>query len=340
MVESAVKVFEAMREVNVRPDSFSYNTVIKGYCKVGKTRKALEMIREMEAGDDGRNVGPDKVSYMTVMQACYGEGDVDCCVSLYHEMNEKGLVVPPHAYSLVVCGLCRQGKVVEGLNVFEEMRRDSCRANKAVYTALIYGYEKTGNVDGTMRLFERMRQEGIKLDEVTYGAIVNGLCKGGRVEEALGYLEFCKENGVMVNAMIDEALALFKWMEEEGCEQTVYTYIILISELFKVHRNEEALNLWDMMIDKCITPNVACFRALSMGLCFSDKVKEACKLADGIVDKGREISGKVRTLIINALRKAGNADLAIRLMYSKIGIEHDWMHSLKKRVKFQTLIDS
>ncbi|KAL4305771.1 hypothetical protein AHAS_Ahas16G0111600 [Arachis hypogaea] len=290
MVESAVKVFEAMREVNVRPDSFSYNTVIKGYCKVGKTRKALEMIREMEAGDDGRNVGPDKVSYMTVMQACYGEGDVDCCVSLYHEMNEKGLVVPPHAYSLVVCGLCRQGKVVEGLNVFEEMRRDSCRANKAVYTALIYGYEKTGNVDGTMRLFERMRQEGIKLDEVTYGAIVNGLCKGGRVEEALGYLEFCKENGVMVNAV------------DKGCPR------ILIAIM---HLSMDGV-----------------------------KVKEACKLADGIVDKGREISGKVRTLIINALRKAGNADLAIRLMYSKIGIEHDWMHSLKKRVKFQTLIDS
>ncbi|RYR40821.1 hypothetical protein Ahy_A09g046565 isoform D [Arachis hypogaea] len=423
MVESAVRVFEAMREVNVRPDSVSYNTVIKGYCKVGKTRKALEMIREMEAGDDDGNVGPDKVSYMTVMQACYGEGDVDCCVRLYHEMKEKGLVVPPHAYSLVVCGLCRQGKVVEGLNVFEEMRRDSCGANKAVYTALIDGYAKTGNVDGAMRLFERMRQEGIKPDEVTYGAIVNGLCKGGRVEEALGYLEFCKENGVMVNAVfysslidglgkagrvdeaeklfyemvdkgcppdsycynalidgwckggrIDEALALFQRMEEEGCEQTVYTYTILISELFKVHRNEEALKLWDKMIDKGITPNVACFRALSIGLCLSGKVarackildelapmgivletayedminvlckagrvKEACKLADGIVDRGREIPGKVRTLMINALRKAGNADLAIRLMHSKIGIGYDRMRSVKKRVKFQTLIGS
>ncbi|KAL4305767.1 Pentatricopeptide repeat-containing protein [Arachis hypogaea] len=348
MVESTVRVFEAMREFNVRPDLVCYNMVVKGYCKV---------------------------SYMTVMQACYGEGDVDCCVRLYHEMKEKGLVVPPYAYSFVVCELCRQGKVVEGLNVFEEMRRDSCGANKAVYTAFIDGYAKTRNVDGAIRLFERMRQEGIKPDEVTYGAIVNGLCKGGRVEEALGYLEFCKENGVVVNAvfysslidglgkagrvdeaekLIDEALVLFKWMEEEGCEQTVYTYTVLISELFKVHRNEEALKLWDMMIDKGITPNVACFRALSIGLCLSGKVarackildelapmrivletayedminvlckagrvKEACKLADGIVDRCREISGKVRTLMINALSKVGNADLAIWLMHSKIGI--------------------
>ncbi|XLT23620.1 hypothetical protein HN873_054912 [Arachis hypogaea] len=189
MVESVVRIFEAMREVNVRPDSVSYNTVIKGYCKVGKTRKALEMIREMEVGDDGGNVGPDKVSYMMAMQACYGEGEVDCCVRLYHEMKEKG-----------------QSKVVKGLNVFDEIRRDSCGANMAVYTALIDGYAKTGNVDGETMLFERMRHEWIKPNEVTYGAIVNGLCKGGRMEEALGYLEFCKENGVVVNAVFYSSL--------------------------------------------------------------------------------------------------------------------------------------
>ena len=128
------------------------------------------------------------------------------------------------------------------------------------------------------------------------------------------------------------------------------------------------------MIDKGVTPNAACFRALSIGLCLSGKVaracrvldelapmgivlerayedmigvlckagrvKEACKLADGIVDRGREIPGKVRTVLINALRKAGNADLAIKLMHSKIGIGYDRMRSVKKRVKFQTLFDS
>jgi pentatricopeptide repeat protein len=162
-------------------------------------------------------------------------------------------------------------------------------------------------------------------------------------------------------------------MEHDGCEQTVYTFTILISELFRVHKNEEALKMWDLMIDKGITPNVACFRALSIGLCLSGKVarackvldelapmgvvletayedmigalckagrvKEACKLADGIVDRGREIPGKIRTVMIHSLRKAGNVDLAIKLMHSKIGIGYERMRSVKKRVKFQTLVD-
>lgn len=65
------------------------------------------------------------------------------------------------------------------------------------------------------------------------------------------------------------------------------------------------------------------------------RIKEACKLADGIVDRGREIPGRVSTILINALRKAGSADLAMKLMHGKIGNGYDIMDSIKRRVKFR-----
>uniref|UniRef100_A0A0V0HUZ0 Putative pentatricopeptide repeat-containing protein, mitochondrial-like n=1 Tax=Solanum chacoense TaxID=4108 RepID=A0A0V0HUZ0_SOLCH len=196
-------------------------------------------------------------------------------------------------------------------------------------------------------------EKGCTRDSYCYNALIDALAKNGK---------------------IDEALVLFKRMEDEGCDQTVYTYTILISGMFKEHQNEEALKLWHMMIDKGITPNAASFRALSTGLCLSGKVarackildelapmgviletafedminvlckagriKEACKLADGIVDRGREIPGKVRTVLINALRKTGNADMAVKLMHSKIGIGYDRMGSIKRRVRFRVLVES
>jgi len=143
--------------------------------------------------------------------------------------------------------------------------------------------------------------------------------------------------------------------------------------LFKEHKNEEALKFWDSMIDKGITPTAAAFRVLANGLCLSGKFsrawrildelapmgvipdtahedminvlcktgrfKQACKLADGIVQKGREIPGRVRTMMINALRKAGNTDLAFKLVHSKIGIGYERSGSIKRRVKFQTLFE-
>ncbi|KAL8511022.1 hypothetical protein ACS0TY_017740 [Phlomoides rotata] len=417
-IESAERVLEVMENGIVKPDVVTYNTMIKGYCKSGNVKKAIEMFQDMEV----KKVEPDKITCLTLMQACYSKEDYDFCLKLYNEMQDKGVDIPPHAYSLLICGLCKEWKSMEGYTVFEHMLAKGCKPNVAIYTALIDAYAKIRNLDMAMGLFQRMQSEGFVPDEVTYGVVINGLCKSGRCGEAIQWFEYCKRNHVSINAVIysslidglgkagrleeaeklfeemvekgcpadsycynalidalvkngkvDEALSLFKKMEDEGCDQTVYTFTILIDGLFKERRNEEALKLWDLMIGKGISPTAASFRALSTGLCLSGKVGrackildelaptgfvldtafedminvlckagrvvEACRLADGVIDRGREIPGRVRTVMINALRKAGKADLAMKLMHSKIGIGYDRVRSVKKRVKFRNLVE-
>lgn len=128
-----------------------------------------------------------------------------------------------------------------------------------------------------------------------------------------------------------------------------------------------------MMIDKGIVLILVFFRVLLIGFCFSGKVvrvckilddlvfmgvilenvfedminvlckvgrfEQVCKLVDGIVDRGREIFGRVRIVLINFLRKVGNTDLVMKLLYSKIGIGYDRMGSIKRRVKFRSFFD-
>ena len=100
-----------------------------------------------------------------------------------------------------------------------------------------------------------------------------------------------------------------------------------------------ACKILDELAPMGVIPETA-FEDMINVLCKAGRFKEACKLADGIVDRGREIPGRIRTVLINALRKAGNADLAIKLMHSKIGIGYDRMGSVKRRVKFCILVDS
>ncbi|KAB1224562.1 hypothetical protein CJ030_MR2G028510 [Morella rubra] len=309
-IESAERVLEAMESGRTGPDVVTYNTMIKGYCKAGKTKKAMEKIKDMEL----RNVEPDKITYMTLMQACYSDGDFNACLGLYHEMEEKGLEIPDHAYSLVIGALGKDGKCAEGYAVFERMTQKGYKGNVAIYTALIDSYGKSGNMEWAIWLFQRMKNEGFEPDDVTYGVIVNGLCKGGRLEEAMEYLGFCKGNGVVLSGgKIDEALGLFKRMEEEGCDETVYTYTILTqSGLFNEHRNEEALKMWDMMINRGITPTAASFRALSIGLCLSGKIARACKILDELAPMG-VIPETAFEDMINVLCKAGRIKEACKL---------------------------
>ncbi|XVE92802.1 hypothetical protein REPUB_Repub01dG0133500 [Reevesia pubescens] len=267
---------------------------------------------------------------------------LECYVSLINvlalaydlEMGEKGCKVPPHAYSLIIGGLCKEGKCIEGYAVFEHMIWNGLKASVVIYTTFIDAFAKCGRMEDALKLLDRMILMG--LNQMGHcQCLIDGLGKAGRVDEARKLfadivVKGCPRDSYCYNALTDalanyrrvnEALALFNMMDNEGCDQTTYTYTILISGLFREHKNEEAVKRWDMMIDK-------------------GRIKEACKLADGVVNRGREIPGRIRTALINALRKAANADLAMKLMHSKIGIGYDRVGSAKRRVKFRTLVES
>ncbi|KAL0724096.1 hypothetical protein Bca4012_038695 [Brassica carinata] len=347
---SCVALYQEMDEKGIQAPPHAYSLVIGGLCKEGKLNEGYAVFENMI-----RKGSKPNVAIYTVLIDGYAKfGSVEDALRLLRRMIDEGFEPDVVCYSVVVNGLCKNGRVEEALSCFEACRFKGMAVNSMFYSSLIDGLGKAGRVDEAERLFEEMSEKGCTRDSYCYNALMDAFTKCGKV---------------------DEALALFKRMEEEeGCDQTVYTYTILISGMFKEHRNEEALKLWDMMIDKGITPTAACFRALSTGLCLSGKVgrackildelapmgvildaacedmintlckagriKEACKLADGITERGREVPGRIRTVMINALRKVGKSDLAMKLMHSKIGIGYERMGSVKRRVKFRTLLES
>ncbi|KAF2533412.1 hypothetical protein F2Q70_00029153 [Brassica cretica] len=86
-----------MESGRIKPD-----TTIKGYCKAGQTQKAMEKLRDMDA----RGVDADKITYMTIIQACYADSDF-------------GFEPDVVTYSAVVNGLCKNGRVEEALCYFK-----------------------------------------------------------------------------------------------------------------------------------------------------------------------------------------------------------------------------
>ncbi|KAM7254064.1 hypothetical protein ACFE04_031746 [Oxalis oulophora] len=342
-------LYQEMEDIGLEVPPHAYTLVIGGLCKIGKCAQGNVVFENMNR----KGLKPNLPIYTALIDSYARCGNLGEAMDFFERMKKDGLEPDEVTYGVIINGLCKNGRVEEAMDWFKYCESNNMPINAVFYSSLIDGLGKAGRVDEAEKFFEDMIDKGCPRDSYCYNAIIDAFARGGK---------------------IDEALTIFNKMEDEKCDATVYTYTILITGLFKEHRNEDALKMWDMMIDKGITPTAASFRALSMGLCLSGKiarackilddlaaigiipetafedminclvkagrVKEACKLADGFVDRGREIPGKIRTILLNALRKTGNADLAIKLMHSKIGIGYDRMGSVKRRVKFRSLVEN
>ncbi|CAN6470579.1 unnamed protein product [Victoria cruziana] len=345
--DSCLGFYHEMQETGVEIPPHAYTLLITGLCKNGKPHEALHVFDAMTSKSCAANVA----IYTALIDGFAKIGNDSTAMTFFDRMKADGLEPDGVVFSVMVNLLCKVGKVDEALQWYQNCKESGVAINSVFFTSLIDGLGKAGRINEAERVFGEMEIMGCARDSYCYNAMMDGFVKAGNVERAV---------------------ALFSEMEKVECEQTVYSYTIMIDGLFKEHRNEEALKVWGQMIDKGIAPNAACFRALSLGLCMAGKVSrackilddlapmgilpdgayadmigvlcrvgrvdQACKLADGIVDREREIPGKVRTVLLNALRKAGNGDLAVKLLHSKIGIGYDRMGSVRRRVKFQNLL--
>ncbi|CAD6259402.1 unnamed protein product [Miscanthus lutarioriparius] len=321
-----IALFQEMEERGMGKEipQHAYVLVIGALSKDGKPFEALAVFERMLK----RGCPANAAMYTALIDSMGKFGREKEAMALFERMKASGVELDTVTYGVVVNCLCRFGNMDEALACFRSCVEKGVAVNAIFYTSLIDGFGKAGMVDQAKELFEEMIAKGFVPDSYCYNVLIDALVKAGRT---------------------DDACAFYKRMEDDGCDQTVYTYTILIDGLFKEHKNEEALKFWDSMIDKGITPTAAAFRVLANGLCLSGKFsrawrildelapmgvipetahedminvlcktgrfKQACKLADGIVQKGREIPGRVRTMMINALRKAGNTDLAFKLVH-------------------------
>eukprot|EP00252_Welwitschia_mirabilis_P004546 TRINITY_DN14873_c0_g2_i1.p1 TRINITY_DN14873_c0_g2~~TRINITY_DN14873_c0_g2_i1.p1 ORF type:complete len:109 (-),score=18.08 TRINITY_DN14873_c0_g2_i1:345-650(-) len=70
------------------------------------------------------------------------------------------------------------------------------------------------------------------------------------------------------------------------------------------------------------------------------RIKQACELADGLIDRALVVPSRVRSSFLSALRNAGNAKLALKLMHGKIGIGYTKRGGVKENDTFRTLLES
>lgn len=328
-MDYACSIFRQMDE----PGSFEFNTMMRGHVKDMNTEEALITYKEMAE----RGVKPDNFTYPTLLKACarlpaveegmqvhahilklglendvfvqnslismYGKcGEIGVCCAVFEQMNERSVaswsaLITAHASlgmwsdclrllgdmsnegywraeeSILVSVLsaCTHlGALDLGRSVHGFLLRNVSGLNVIVETSLIEMYLKCGSLYKGTCLFQKMA----KKNKLSYSVMISGLAMHGYGREGLRIFTEMLELGLepddivyvgVLNAcshagLVQEGLQCFNRMKlEHGIEPTIQHYGCMVDLMGRAGKIDEALELIKSMP---MEPNDVLWRSL------------------------------------------------------------------------------
>ncbi|KAH7560913.1 hypothetical protein ACOSP7_016615 [Xanthoceras sorbifolium] len=247
----AKRMFDGSKEMGFRPNSISFNILIKGRLERGEWDEACKLFDEML----NRRVQPSVVTYNSLIGFLCRNGDVEKAKGLVEDMVSKGKYPNAVTYALLMEGLCSQGEYNEAKKMMFDMAYRGCKPKLVNFGVLMSDLGKRGKIEEAKSLLSEMKKRRYKPDVVTYNILINYLCKAGRAAEAY---------------------KVFIEMHVGGCEANAATYRMMVDGFCLVEDFEGSLKVLSAMLTSGHCPRLETFCCLIVGLLKHGKTDNAC----------------------------------------------------------------
>lgn len=337
--KESLKVFQSMKSIGVSPSVVTFNSLFFILLKRGRCGIAFELYDEMLKT---YGVKPDLYSFNTLIRGFCMNSMIDEGFRFFKEMEKFQCKPDVITYNTIVDGLCRTGKVKTAHNVMKGMLKkgSDLMPNVVTYTTLIRGYCGKQEIDQALNVFEEMMVQGLKPNEITYNILLRGLCEARRLEKIKEILkEFSEGNGGFVpdactfNTLINahcnagnltEGMKIFRKMLELKVQPDSVTYSMLIRGFCKTGDFKKAELLFQELSEKELllnndgsTPLVASYNPMFKYLCENGGTEKADRVFRQLMRRGTQDVSTFKTLIMGHCRdgtpKAGHQLLAFML---------------------------
>ncbi|KAE8659317.1 Pentatricopeptide repeat-containing protein [Hibiscus syriacus] len=285
-------------------------SLVLGYCREKDLWEAFRVFDVMSESD---GCGANSVTYSILIHGLCENGRVEEAFALKEGMSQKGCQPSTRTYTVLVKALCDDGSIGKALDLVSEMIGKGCKPNVYTYTVLIDGLCREGKIEEGNGMLKQMVKEGVYPGIVTYNALINGYCKEGKIVSAF------------------ELLSL---MEKRNCRPNIRTYNELIEGLCRVNKPYKAMLLLGRIVNNGLLPNCVSYNILIYGFCKEGHFNMASKIFELMNSFGVDTDAYSFTAMIDGLCKQGRLKLANGLLGKMIkkGIEPD-------EVTFTALMD-
>ncbi|XVF58492.1 hypothetical protein PTKIN_Ptkin07bG0070300 [Pterospermum kingtungense] len=198
--------------------------LITAYGKQGDFNKAERILSFMNK----KGYVPSVVSHTALLEAYGRGGRYNNAEAIFRRMQSSGPEPSAVTYQIILKILVEGNKFKEAEEVFETLldkEKSPLRPDQKMFHVMIYMYKKAGSYDKARKLFALMAERGIKQSTVTYNSLMS------------------------FETNYKEVSNIYDQMQRAGLQPDVVSYASLINAYGKARREEEALAVFEEMLD-------------------------------------------------------------------------------------------
>ncbi|KAL2902830.1 Pentatricopeptide repeat-containing protein PNM1 mitochondrial [Bienertia sinuspersici] len=262
--------FDFFKWVSSKSPDFQLNDeVFSFFVDYFGRRKDFKIIRDVLV--DGNGVIGFK-SFAAFTDRLIRAGRATQAVSFFDRMEKDyGIVRNRESFNFVVSKLCEHGYA----NYAEKMVKNLANEffpDEYVCDLLIKGWCIDGKLEEAKRLAREMYRGGYEIGVVAYNSILDCVCKLCRKKDPF------RLQSEAENVLVD--------MDAAGVPRNTETFNVLMSNLCKIRKTEDAVNLFYRMGEWGCSPDATTFVMLTKSLYQAARVEEGDEMIDRMKSSG------------------------------------------------------
>ncbi|KAI4349775.1 hypothetical protein L6164_010331 [Bauhinia variegata] len=216
--EEAEGFFNEMREMGVKPDVVSYNSLIDVYCKGRDMEKAYKVLDEMQREEQS----PDVITYTSIIGGLGLIGQPDKARDVLKEMKEYGCYPDVAAYNAAIRNFCIAKRLGDAYSLTDEMVSKGLSPNATTYNLFFRVYYWSNDLQSSWNLYNRMMDTGCLPNTQSCMFLMRLFRRQEKVEMALRLWSDMVEKGfgsytLVSDVLFDLLCDLGKLAEAEKC---------------------------------------------------------------------------------------------------------------------------
>lgn len=208
---------------------------------------------------------PDVVTFSAIIAGYARNGDVGMAKRLFYEIEKLGLEKNVVCWNGLIAGFNQSGRCLEAIHVFQDMHLHGYHPDGSSFSSVLAAIADLEVLNVGVQVHGYVIKRGLASDKWVVSSFIDMYGKGScasemkRAFDDMGCMEIGSCNALVAgfarNGLIDDAVAVFSQMREQGMDMNVVSWTSMIACCSQNGKDVEALELFTEMQLAGVEPN-------------------------------------------------------------------------------------